>query len=248
MSLMQRMDEEIKFLMDEESQETVEQSQQPLKLVEPVEEIPRPPAETPLPLPLTAEQGEEILRLLRALPAQAAREIVTQTEPLRQRLGKATDHAMVTRKAMEDLAALVERLRTGTDESRAAAAQMTAAAKGIRREVEGSLLQMEKQMAQAVASERAAIRRDLSQIPTVRRYFVLCLLSVLLSSAISAGIFGLAWQKSRPDPMTVKAAEMFHLIWSRATNQEKRQIEKIIVRQLPSQQAPTTPPAPAKKR
>ena|GEM_PF-2475705 len=236
MSLMQRMDEEIKFLMDEESQETVEQQQQPLKLVEPVEEMPpsqqisRPPAETPPPLLLTAEQGEEILRLLRALPTQAAREIVTQTEPLRQRLGKATDHAMITRKAMEDLAALVERLRTGTDESRAAAVQMTAAAKGIRREVEGSLLQMEKQMAQAVASERAAIRRDLSQIPTVRRYFVLCLLSVLLSSAISAGIFGLAWQRSRPDPMTVKAAEMFHVMWRRASATERRQIEKIISR------------------
>lgn len=230
MSLMQRMDEEIKFLMDEESQETVEQSQQPLKLVEPVEEIRRPPAETPLPLPLTAEQGEEILRLLRTLPAQAAREIVTQTEPLRQRLGKATDHAMVTRKAMESLAALVEELRAGTDESRAAAAQMTASAKGVRREVERSMQQLATQMAQAVANERAAIHRDLSQIPTVRRYFVMCLLAMLLTSAISAGIFGLAWPQSRPDPMMIKAAETFHSIWSRATDQEKRQIEKIISR------------------
>jgi hypothetical protein len=45
--------------------------------------------------------------------------------------------------------------------------------------------------------------------------------------------------------MMIKAAETFHLIWSRATDQEKRQIEKIIVRQIPSQQALIPP---AKKR
>ena len=169
MGMIQSMEKEIEFLTDQEPQKTVEQSQQPLKLVEPAEEMPpqqepRPPAETPpTPLPLTAEQGEEILRLLRALPAQA------------------------------------------------------------------------------VANERAAIHRDLSQIPTVRRYFVLCLLSVLLSSTISVGIFGLAWQKSRPDSITIKAAQTFHSIWSRASDQEKRQIKKIIVRQISSQQAPTPP-------
>ena len=247
MGMIQSMEKEIEFLTDQEPQKTVEQSQQPLKLVEPAEEMPpqqepRPPAETPpTPLPLTAEQGEKILWLLQALPEQAAQEIVTQTEPLRQRLGKATDHAMVTRKAMESLAALVEQLRAGTAESRAAAAQMTAAAKGVRREVERSMQQMAMQMAQAVANERAAIHRDLSQIPTVRRYFVLCLLSVLLSSTISVGIFGLAWQKSRPDSITIKAAQTFHSIWSRASDQEKRQIKKIIVRQISSQQAPTPP-------
>lgn len=242
MSLIQRMDAEIEFLMEPEPQETVEQPQQPMKLVEPVEEMPpsqqisRPPAETPPPLPLTAEQGEDILRLLRALPTQAAREIVTQTEPLRQRLGKATDHAMITRKAMESLAALVERLRAGTEESRAAAAQMPAAAKDLRREGEKFLRQSVTQMSEAVASERAAIRRDLSQIPTVRRYFVLCLLSVLLSSAISGGLFGLAWQQSRPDPMTLKAGKTFHGMWERASAKERRQIEEIITRPLPRPQ------------
>jgi len=189
-----------------------------------------------MPLPLTAEQGEEILLLLRALPSAAAQEIVTQTEPLRQRLGKATDHALVTRKAMEDLAALVERLRAGTDESRATAVQMTAAAKEIRREGERFLRQSATQMSEAVASERAAIRWDLSQIPTVRRYFALCLLSVLLSSAISAGIFGLAWQQSRPDPMTLKAGETFRGMWERASAKERRQIEEIITRPLPRSQ------------
>ena len=236
MSLIQRMDAEIEFLMEPEPQETVEQPQQPMKLVEPVEEMPpsqqisRPPAETPPPLPLTAEQGEEILRLLRALPQKAAQEIVDQTEPLRQRLGKATDHALVTRKAMEDLAVLVKRLQTGTDESRTTAAQMTAAAKDVRREAERFLRQSATQMEEAMRNERAAIRRGLSRIPTVRRYFVLCLLSVLLSSAISAGIFGLAWQLSRSDPMTVKAAETFHVMWRRASATERRQIEKIISR------------------
>lgn len=189
-----------------------------------------------MPLPLTAEQGEEILLLLRALPQKAAQEIVDQTEPLRQRLGKATDHALVTRKAMEDLAVLVERLRAGTDESRATAVQMAAAAKEVLREGERFLRQSATQMSEAVASERAAIRRDLSQIPTVRRYFVLCLLSVLLSSAISVCIFGLAWQQSRPDPMTVKAAETYHGMWERAAAKERRQIEEIISRPLPRPQ------------
>ncbi len=236
MSLIQNMKEEIEFLIDPEPQGIVEQPQQPLKLVEPVEEMLRPPAETLPPMPLTAEQGEEILRLLRALPTQAAREIVTQTEPLRQRLGKATDHAMITRKAMESLAALVERLRAGTEESRAAAAQMTAAAKDLRREGEKFLRQSATQMSEAVASERAAIRRNLSQIPTYRRYFVMCLLSVLLSSAISGGLFGLAWQRSRPDPMTLQAGETFRGMWERASAKERRQIEEIITRPLPRPQ------------
>ncbi len=242
MSIIEKMNqqiEEIEFLIDPELKE----AQQPLKLVE-MPPLQQPPQKSDS-LPLTAEQGEKILWLLQALPEQAAQEIVTQTEPLRQRLGKATDHALVTRKAMESLAALVEQLRAGTAESRAAAAQMTAAAKGVRREVERSMQQVATQMAQAVANERAAIRRDLSQIPTVRKYFVMCLLAMLLTSAISAGIFGLAWQKSRPDPMMIKAAETFHSIWYRATDQEKRQIEKIIVRQIPSQQALIPP---AKKR
>lgn len=238
MSMIEKMNqqiEEVELLVDPEPQE----AQQPLKLVAtpaaPAEEMPSPP------LPLTAEQGEEILRLLRVLPMQAAREIVTQTEPLRQRLGKATDHAFSVRKAMEDLSLLVTRLREGTESSRVAGAKMVAAAETTRREVERSLRQSATQMAEAVGHERAAIRRDLLQIPTVRKYFVMCLLSVLLSSVISAGIFGLAWQQSRPDPMSAKAAETFHSIWSRATDQEKRQIEKIIVRQLPSQQASTPP-------
>jgi hypothetical protein len=236
MSMIQNMSEEIQFLTGEPPEETSEQPHQPLKLVETMP-APQQEPQAPLPpLPLTAEHGEEILRLLRALPTQAAREIVSQTEPLRQRLGKATDHAMVTRKAMEDLAVLVERLRAGTEESRAAAAQMPAAAKDLRREGEKFLRQSVTQMSEAVASERAAIRRDLSQIPTARQYFVMCLLSVLLSSAISGGLFGLAWQRSRPDPMTLQAGETFRGMWERASAKERRQIEEIITRPLPRPQ------------
>lgn len=233
MSLIQNMKEEIEYLTGEPPEETSEQSHQPLKLVETMLAPQQEPQAPPPPLPLTADQGEEILRLLRALPTQAAREIVTQTEPLRQRLGKATDHAMVTRKAMESLAALVERLRAGTEESRAAAAQMLAAAKDLRREGEKFLRQSATQMSEAVASERAAIRRDLSQVPTARRYFGMCLLSVLLSSAISGGLFGLAWQKSRPDPMTLQAGETFRVMWERASAKERRLVEEIITRPHP---------------
>lgn len=249
MSMIEKMNqqiEEIEFLVDLERQGA--------KALRPILLPSTPPQQQP-PLLLTAEMAEDMLlqlQNLRTLPQEIAQEtagaILEKTGTLSHRLKLAVNHSLFAENAMQFLRQATDNLSLSAEDMRTAALEMATAAKKTRAEAQRYQIEAEKtlrQMAKGMGAERAAWRATLTKIPTVRRYFGMCLLAMLLSSAISAGIFGLAWQQNRPDPILSKKAETFDRIWLRATDLEKRQIEKIIVRQLQSQQTPTPP---AKKR